>query len=152
MSHKRKGEVKERNNKMQLYSFNKPIIPARTKIPRQAVHIISFDKAIKAHSKPQRALQRHKLANRWCLKKKKEKKERNKKANQNVANPSDRLYFLGVITNYISIIMVMLGNLQQRFSSNYSVISYIYALGIIPGCGIAFDCDTCEPGISQMLT
>lgn len=48
--------------------------------------------------------------------------------------------------------MVMLGNLQQRFSSNYSVISYIYALGIIPGCGIAFDCDTCEPGISQMLT
>lgn len=33
MSHKRKGKVK-RNNKMQLYSFNNPIIPARTKIPR----------------------------------------------------------------------------------------------------------------------
>ena len=134
MSHKRKGEVKERNNKMQLYSFNKPIIPARTKIPRQAVHIISFDKAIKTHSKPQRALQRHKLANRWCLK---------KKGNQNVANPSDSPHFLGVITNYISIIMVMLGNLQQRISSNYSVIFYISVLGAILGCGIAFDCDTC---------
>ena len=48
--------------------------------------------------------------------------------------------------------MVMLANLQQRFSSNYSVISYISSLGIIPRSGIAFDCDTCEPGISQMLT
>lgn len=73
------GEVKERNNKMQLYSFNKPIIPRRTKIPRYAVHIISFDKAIKTHSKPQRALQHHKLAKCSC-----EKKRR---------NPGDSLHF-----------------------------------------------------------
>lgn len=143
MSHKRKGEVKERNNKMQLYSFNKPIIPARTKIPRQAVHIISFDKAIKTHSKPQRALQHHKLANRWCIKK------RRKKENQNVANPSDSLYFLGVVTNYISIIMVMLGNLQQRISSNYSVIFYVSVLGTIM---CLLSSNTCHSGISQMLT
>lgn len=132
MSHKRKGEVKERNNKMQLYSFNKPIIPARMKIPRQAVHIISFDKAKKAHSKPWRALQRRKLSNRWF---------ENKKGNQNVANPSDSLHFLGVITNYISIFMLMLGNLQQRISSNYSVTVHSSVLGAVLRCGIAFDSD-----------
>lgn len=101
-----KREVKERNNEMQLCSFNKPMIPARTKIPRQAVHIISFDKATKSRSKPHQAV----YAAIWLNAGVKKKKER--KGNQNVANPSDSLNFLGVITNYISIIMVMLGNFQ----------------------------------------
>lgn len=48
--------------------------------------------------------------------------------------------------------MVMLGNLQQKISPNYSVISYVSVLGTILGCGIAFDSDTSEAGISQMLT
>lgn len=47
--------------------------------------------------------------------------------------------------------MVMLGNLQHRISSNYSVICYISVLGAIVRCGIAFDSDTSGPETSQML-
>lgn len=48
--------------------------------------------------------------------------------------------------------MVVLGNLQQRISSNYSVICNISVLGATLRCVIAFDFDTSGPKISQMLT
>lgn len=48
--------------------------------------------------------------------------------------------------------MVVLGNLQQRISSNDSVICNISVLGTTLRCVIAFDSDTSGPKISQMLT
>lgn len=61
-------------------------------------------------------------------------------------------HFLGVITNYISIIMVILGNLQQRMLSNYSVIFLYLCSGAHSEAWDHFDLDASSPGISQMLT
>lgn len=129
MSHKRKGKVKERNNKMQLYSFNKPIIPVHKKYPDRRFtlfHSTKLWRLIQSRSETYNTTHQG-------------TKNNNEGKLECCYNPgdSDSLCFLDAFTNYTYIIMVMLGKLQQKSTSNYSVFSRIcsgYHSGVWNGC------------------
>lgn len=132
MSHKRKGKVKERNNKMQLYSFNKPIIPVRKKYPDRRFtlfHSTKLWRLIQSCSETYNTTHQGKKNSEGKL-----------ECCYNLGD-SDSLCCLDAFTNYTYIIMVMLGKLQQKISSNYSVFSCIcsgYHSGVWNRCRLWF--------------